>query len=57
MNYLAIYNKEYYKMDEYQKRLEIFVQTQKEIYNHDIVNETYSLGLNYFSDWTHPEFD
>ena len=27
MNYLAIYNKEYYKMDEYTKRLNIFVET------------------------------
>jgi hypothetical protein len=52
MNYLALYNKEYFTMDEYTKRMKIFVETQKLIYNHDIVNETYELGINYFSDWT-----
>lgn len=45
-------------MDEYNKRLELFLATNEKIKTHNnLPEESYLLGHNCFSDWTQDEFN
>jgi len=45
-------------MEEYNKRLELFLATNEKIKAHNnSTEENYQLGHNYFSDWTQDEFN
>ena len=58
LSYLSLCGKSYSTMNEYNKRLELFLATNEKIKTHNTSpEENYLLGHNYFSDWTQDEFN
>ncbi len=57
VGYLAIYNKQYSKIEEYKQRKAIFQQSLEIIQNQNLLEQNYVLGLNPMSDWTDDEYD
>ena len=57
MSYISEYSKSYGTKEEYNFRADIFKKNLLVIAEHNSKNdETHTLGINHFSDWTHEEF-
>ena len=57
MKYITVYNKRYATKEEFDFRLDLFKQAQKEIEEHNAKNGTSTMGHNIYSDWTEEEFN
>ena len=57
MRYVTKYNKFYETVEEFTRRMEIFVETKLTIAMLNNRNSSYRAGLNQFSDWTNEEYE
>ena len=57
MRYVTKYNKFYETVEEFTRRMEIFVETKLTIAQLNNRNSSYRAGLNQFSDWTNEEYE
>lgn len=57
MEYIVQFGKSYGTVEEYHARLELFMTTDNAINRHNMVDTTYSMAHNKFSDWTDYEFN
>ena len=56
LNYLAKFNKSYENQEEFEMRVNRYVQVDAFIQEHNETNASYTVGHNQFSDWTAAEY-
>ena len=55
--YVTQYQKSYVKKEDYKERLEIFAENLRRVNEHNEKNgQTFTVGINKFSDWTKKEY-
>jgi len=57
MKYITSFNKRYETREEFDMRKELFKQAAVEIVEHNMGNNTSTMGHNQFSDWTDEEYN
>ena len=56
VSYIAMHNKQYSNIEEFNMRKELYLQKDQLINEHNAAGHSWTLGHNKFSDWTHEEY-